>query len=255
MNKLNISAIILVHDSKSKLNKTLESVNFASEIIIVDNNSNIDWYDLKKKYPLKIIVHPEQVTDFSELRNIAAKSANNEWLFFIDSDEVLLGPAEAKIAALIDSQADGGVITRSDVFKGKKLEYGEAGNQSIIRFGKKDSLTFQGKVHEVASIQGELQYTGLHISHYAHESIKEFISDVSKYAQIAAQEKTAGFGQNLFEMLTFPFGKLLYGLFIQAGIMDGWPGVVYAYCMSLHSLLVRIYRYEILAKASNLPKA
>lgn len=251
MKPLPITVVILAHKSDKKLENALASVSFANQIIVIDNNSGADWNQLAKKYPLTVKTNPGVITNFSEVRNKALSDATNDWVFFIDSDEEVVAPAIPKLAVLLTSNAHGGVITRSDVFHGKKLEYGEAGNQQIIRLGKKNAISFNGAVHEVATVTGELSYTGIEVLHYSHDSIKEFIADIAQYAYIAAQQKSTSVNQNLLEMLTFPLGKLLYGLFIQGGIIDGWPGVTYAYCMSLHSLLVRMFRYEILARTAS----
>lgn len=251
MKELDLSVIVLVHQDNGIINKTLASVAFAKEIIVIDNNSSIDWKKISEVYPVKVIEQTEPITDFSAVRNMALEKAVHEWVFFIDSDEVLESGSLPQVAALLASDAAGAVITRSDVFHGKTLQYGEAGNQQIIRLGKKSRMRFEGKVHEVAQIHGQLSYTSLKLNHYAHNNVKEFVADVSEYARLAAATKTSGFKQNLFEMCSFPVAKLLYGLIIQAGIIDGWAGICYAYCMSLHSLLVRIYRYETLAKAES----
>lgn len=247
MNLTPLTVIILAHTIDQKLKKALRSVNFADEIIVVDTARSLDWSELKQQYSLTIISLPGSINNFSKVRNEAMRHSKHEWVLFLDSDEELVAGAQPQIAAIIDSPANGAVFTRSDVFAGKKLEYGEAGNQKIIRFGKKSKMKFHGKVHEVARINGELAHPKITILHYAHDSVASFIADVNQYAQLAATVKQTDATQNAIEMLSYPAGKLLYGLFIQAGILDGWQGLTYAYCMALHSLLVRMYRYEILA--------
>lgn len=247
MKPLPISVIILAHRNDENLKKAVVSAQFASEIIIVDNNTGIDWKEFST-LPIKLIQESEVINDFSQVRNSAIKEAKNDWIFFLDSDEEIVQPAIPQLAVILASpSAQGAVVYRSDVFYGRKIEYGEAGNQQLLRIGKKDSIKFIGKVHEVASVPGELIYSKIQILHYAHPSITEFIEDVSNYAQLVAASKTTSTGRNLLELLVFPPVKFVYGLIIQGGIMDGWRGVVYASCMSLHSLLVRIYRYELLA--------
>lgn len=247
MKPLPITVIILVHRNDENLKKAINSASFASEILIVDNNSGVDWSQFKDA-PLKILTEKEPITNFSKIRNQATKEASNEWVFFLDSDEEVVQPVVPKLAAILASHTTtGAVLFRSDMFLGKKLSYGEAGHQQLVRIGKKDSIRFTGNVHEVASINGNLMYSRVELLHHAHPSINEFIDDVSSYAQIVAATKTTSFAKNLLEMLVFPPTKFLYNLIIQGGISDGWRGVVYASCMSLHSLLVRIYRYELLA--------
>lgn len=249
MKPLPISVIILAHRNDDNLKKAIASAHFASEIMVIDNNSGADWNQFKDA-PLKIISSTEPITDFSAVRNSASKQAKNDWVFFLDSDEEVAQPVIPHLAAILASPtAKGAAIFRSDVFYGKKLDYGEAGEQQLLRIGRKNNLQFVGAVHEVATVSGEMIYSKIHILHHAHPSINEFIEDVSSYAQMVAATKTTSLHRNLLEMIIFPPVKLFYGLIIQGGIMDGWRGVVYAACMSLHSLLVRIYRYELLTNS------
>lgn len=247
MKHLPITIIMLVNRNDDNLRKALRSVSFADEIIIIDNKSGVAWREFDE-LPLVIKSIPEPLLDFSVVRNNAISLAKHDWIFFVDSDEEVVHPVVPQLAAILANQtAKGAVVYRSDVFYGRKLLYGEAGHQPLVRIGKKPNFKFTGKIHEVAVIEGELLYPRIELIHHAHPSINEFVNDVSQYAQIVAKTKTSNFIQNLAEMILFPPIKLLYALIIQGGIMDGWRGLVYASCMSLHSLLVRIYRYEDMA--------
>lgn len=245
MKPLPLSVIILVHRNDANLRRTLQSVSFAQDIVIFDNDSGVEWKEFKD-LPLQIIKDSNPITDFSATRNALIKEAKNDWVLFLDSDEEVAAPAVPKVAAVLASSAQAAAVTRSDIFLGKKILYGEAGQQQIIRLGRKNTISFSGTVHEIAQVDGELFYSNIELLHHAHPSISEFISDVSGYAKMVAATKKTSLSTNLLELLFFPPIKLMYGLFIQGGIMDGWRGVVYAVCMSLHSLLVRIYRYELI---------
>lgn len=251
MTTLPLSVIMLVHRNDNNLRKALASVSFASEIVIIDHNSKVNWNEFET-LPLVVKSMTEPMTDFSAVRNDALKIAKNDWVFFLDSDEEVVQPAIPKFAAILaTTNVDGAVVYRSDIFHGKKMNYGEAGHQPLVRLGKKNALHFTGAVHETADVVRNVEYSRIELLHHAHPSINEFIVDVAEYAAIVAQHKKTSFLQNLLEMVLYPPAKLLYGLIIQGGMMDGWQGITYATCMSLHSLLVRIYRYEIITNAQH----
>lgn len=252
MKTLPITVIILAHRNNQNLVTAVTSASFAAEILVIDNASGVDWQQFSH-LSVSVKAENEPITDFSRIRNQAIKYAQHDWVFFLDSDEEVKEPVIPQVAALLASSAHGAVAFRSDVFYGKKLQYGEAGHQQVIRIGKKGHIQFTGAVHETASITGELLYTKIQILHHAHPNISEFIDDVSQYAAVVAEHKTTSQMVNLCQLLVFPPAKLFYGLIIQGGILDGWRGLVYAYCMSLHSLLVRIYRYEVLANRNQHP--
>lgn len=245
MTKLALTIIILTNRADERFAATLANAQFADEVLVIDNKSGNDWSALKEKHSFHVIDHHEPITNFSQVRNNSLKHVSHHWVLFLDSDETVAEHSIPVISEIIQKNTSDGIIARrSDVFYGEKLEYGEAGNQPIIRMGKRNTIHFTGAVHEVAQINGHLAHAEVEILHYSHPSISEFIAKVSQYSHQVAQEKQSTWLQLLFELLLYPPAKFLYGYCIQGGYQDGWRGLVYAACMSLHSLIVRIYTYE-----------
>lgn len=248
MPQLPLTIIILTNRTDACFEQALASAQVAQEVIVVDNNSANNWELLKGTYHFITIPYPDSLTDFSYVRNMALDAASNDWVLFLDSDETLSDKSLPELAMIIDeNKVDGVVVQRSDVFYGKKLEYGEAGNQPLVRMGKKAGIRFVGKVHEKAEVHGIIHISRIEILHYSHPTISEFISKVSHYAEDVARERAEqpiSWGMFLLQLLLFPPAKFFDNLIIKGGSQDGWQGVVYAACMSLHSLLVRIYLYE-----------
>jgi hypothetical protein len=188
------------------------------------------------------------ISDFSQVRNVGLEKVLTPWCFFLDSDEVVDQPTDGALHSLEGMMSDtltvGISVTRNDIFLGKKLSYGEAGNTSLVRFMRPKSTHWVGAAHETPVISGKIQQGDFEISHYSHESINSFIIDVSEYAKIVAGERSLTQTSNVLQMLVYPPFKLVYDLLVLGAVLDGWRGVVYSYCMALHSLLVRIYWYE-----------
>jgi hypothetical protein len=105
-------------------------------------------------------------------------------------------------------------------------------------------MSFTGNVHETAQVSGKMLESNIELLHYSHPTISDFIGKVSIYAEQVAAERTCTWPQLLIELLFFPPAKFFHGYILQGGSQDGWHGLVYAACMSLHSLIVRIYLYE-----------
>lgn len=247
---LPLSVLIITHRSDSRFEKALESVQFAEEILVFDDESGANWEKLAEKYRFRVIPVKEGVTDFSAIRNHAVNHASHHWVLFLDSDERLQFEAPAQIAKiLLDNLYEGVYVKRSDIFLGKKLRFGEAGTTYLIRLARKRQLKYEGKVHEVPIIPGSIGQSDIEILHYSHNSITEFIIDISEYAQSVAEEKTTGMLANFLELLLFPIGKFFLNYFLKFGFLDGWRGLTYAVMMSLHSLFVRLYRLQILIGA------
>lgn len=244
MATLPVTGIVLVGKKTRQLATTLESLSWVQEIICYDNNSGVDFARFNTDR-ITVISNPEPISDFSAVRQSLQQKAGQPWVFFVDSDEVVQVASMTELQKLLENPGLHGLsVLRSDVFLDQALEYGEAGEQSLIRLIRPTYGTWQNPVHEVLHVSGGLAAAPIRIAHYSHDSISEFIGQITEYAQLVAATRTTTPLRNLLELLFFPPGKLFYALVIQGGVLDGWRGVVYACCMSLHSLLVRVYWYE-----------
>lgn len=222
-----------------------------TRLCILDNTNDPAaaqyWHHLETEYAVRVIAYPGELRDFAAARNEIIQLCQTEWLLFLDSDEVFTNSQSDLSRTITQAEAAEATaisLVRSDIFHAKRLRFGEAGRQKIIRLFKPSKVRYQGATHEEPIANGSVLASGLQIAHYSHQNTAAFISDVSKYALRVAAARNTGQLQNLFELSCFPLGKFVYNLVFRLGLLDGWRGTTYATCMSLHSLLVRIYRYE-----------
>ena len=235
-NKLPLSIIILTHRNDERFEKCLASAQFAQEIIVEKH---------------------ENIVDFSQARNNALKKTTQPWVFFLDSDEVISDDSVRVIEEILsNNNLDGVFIKRKDIFYGKILEWGEVRNVWLLRMFKKGKAKFVRPVHEKAIVQGSVKKMPIIINHHAHLSVAGFIEDISKYSEIEAKfrlkksEKNFKKNKIIIEMLIFPPAKFIFNFFLKLGFLDGWRGLIYAMTMSIHSIVVRIFLYE-LTKTNN----
>lgn len=225
-------SVIIIYNSKADnlfLTKTKQSVGDFDEVILFDVGS-------------------EPIKDFSKVRNTAIKKAKNDYVMFIDSDEVLVKSSIAEIRKFVEEKKyDLISVVRTDVFMGKELIYGEAGAIHLVRLGKRDKLKYNRAVHETVMVNSDLKLTGSSIKliHYSHASLSSFLNKISRYAYLESRLRTQkpSFGL-LVELLLFPPLKFLYNFLIRQGYRDGVRGFIYAVIMSLHSLFVRVNIFE-----------
>jgi len=223
---VDISIIILFKQKDERFQQAVSSSQFAREIITVEN---------------------KEITNFSQVRNEALKKATQEWVFFLDSDEVIAPESIVKIKKIIkDNLFDGATVTRKDIFYHRIINHGEAGNKKLLRMGKKDRMIWKRPVHEVAEIKGVVNNSNIEIIHYAHSSLNDFLTSIVNYAEIEAKYRTQSNQKtNLFSLIIFPLGKFVANYLVKRGFLDGWRGLSYALMMSLHSFSVRIFQYEL----------
>lgn len=240
-----ISVVILTKNEEENIRRCLESVKWCDEIIVVDDNSTDETMEIVKKY--KTTIYQRSLnSNFSAQRNFGQSHAKNEWILFIDADEVVTDALAYEISNAIGFKDqnlrnfDGFYIKRSDFIWGKQLKYGETGNIMLLRLAKKGLGSWVGMTHERWQIGGSIGKLVNPILHFPHKTLEEFLKEINFYTDIKAKElKDKNTKVFFWSVFFYPLGKFAVNCFLKRGFMDGMQGLVFAIIMSLHSFLVR----------------
>lgn len=228
--KIPLTVVILTNRHDKRFQAARRSAQRASEVLIKDTQG---------KPP---------ITNFSAVRNAMLTKAKHEWVLFLDSDEVIDEKSWPHIELCVRNNALSGMwVRRKDVFYGKTLHFGEAGNTWILRLVRKSTTKFIRPVHERARVEGETQRSRITLFHFSHPTLSDFLSDIARYAQLEARyQADTRLPVFLLGLKTFlfPVGKFFMNYIVRFGFLDGWRGLAYALMMSLHSLWVRVFSYE-----------
>jgi len=237
-----ISVVILAKNEEKNIKECLQSISWCDEIIVIDDNSTDKTAEIAKKLGAKVFTHSLD-NDFSEQRNFGLEKAKGEWVLFVDADERISPALWYEIMAITNdpsNQFAGFYIKRKDIMWGRQLDYGETGNIKLLRLAKKDAGKWTGRVHETWSIKGKTFTLKNPITHYPHQTIKEFLQEINFYTTLRAEElfkkKTKVYW---WSVILYPKAKFIVNYLIKGGILDGLEGLVVATLMSFHSFLVR----------------
>jgi glycosyltransferase involved in cell wall biosynthesis len=242
-----ISVIILTKNEEKNILDCLETVNWADEIIILDDYSQdrtVEIAESQKLKNLKVIKRALQ-EDFSKQRNFALSYAANEWVLFVDADERITPELRREINDFIIEEKErtlinGMFIKRKDVLWGKLLKHGETGKLKLLRLARKDSGKWFGRVHEEWLIEGETDTFENFMLHFPHQTVAEFLNEINLYTTIRAKELLElNEKASLFKIIAYPKAKFIQNYLLRLGFLDGLEGLVQATLMSLHSFLVK----------------
>ena len=239
---LNLSVIILTKNEEKNIFDCLESVKDADEIIVIDDNSEDRTEDVISTFGKKVKTYKRSLLDdFSKQRNFGLSKAKNSWVLFIDADERVPNGLFDEISNEVNKDNfDGYLIKRRDVLWDKKLRYGETGNMKLLRLARKNRGEWQGRVHEVWNVNGKIGELNNELIHCPHQTIREFLSEISLYSTIRAGElRQEGVKVSVIDIILYPKVKFFLNYFLRLGFLDGLPGLIVALMMSFHSFLVR----------------
>lgn len=236
---MSLSVVILTKNEEENIEACLQSVAWADEILVIDDNSSDNTVEIAKKLGATVYSHPLD-NNFAAQRNFALEKAKYDWVLFVDADERVSADLAYEIQHAMSTNIDGFSIKRKDTIWGNTLLHGETGNVQLIRMGRKTKGKWEGKVHEVWNIQGKVKTLQHALKHYPHQSVASFLKEINFYTDLRAQELyKQGIKTNWLEIILYPKAKFLNNYLLKQGFRDGIPGLLSAMIMGLHSFLVR----------------
>lgn len=250
-----ISAVILAHNDEERLPKTLNSLSWCDERLIIDGKSTDKTREIAKKNGAIVYEHALN-DDFAAQRNFGLSKAKGEWVFFVDSDEIVSEELKEEIIRVMDSrlvypdeggndnQVVGFYLKRKDYMWERWLTHGETSKVKLLRIAKKDAGKWVRPVHEIWEIKGAVGYLNNLLLHYPHENVAQFIDEINHYSTLNAKYlHERGIKSSVWQIVIYPSAKFFLDYFVYLGFLDGTAGAVMAILMGFHSFLTRAKLY------------
>ncbi len=267
-----VTVIITTYNEERNLARCLDPLKDFSEAIVVDSSSTDKTKDIAKKHDATVInftwngAYPKKRQWI--LENVKTQ---NDFIFFVDADEVLTPDIINEISNL-DFKAAGYFVKGQYVWAGKVLKHGLVNNKLClfhkdkIEFPVVDDLNIEGmgeiEGHYQPVLKSEYQNETIEqvnapLLHYAYEGEMHWSKRHARYAQWEAQmikDKAypkdpvpfREFLKSIFKRL--PFRRLIafmHCYILKRGFLDGRAG--YDFAKS------RMHYYDLVNKALKTP--
>ncbi len=243
----NLTLLLLTKNESSKLKEWeswLNQIKALNEIIVVDDYSTDDTKKItfswaNKKISVKFFTRSLD-SDFSAQRNFGLSQSKNNWVLFLDADEIPNPDMIDYLNKLIPQNNRCYSFKRHLIYFEKSITHGQVLNDKPIKLFNKKYGKFTGKVHEVWSSSCQNIFTHTSLNHYSFDNLNTFLDKVNFYSSIRAQELFSQHHKtNLLEIIFYPLLKFKYLYFFKLGFLDGVPGLILSLTISLHSFLNR----------------
>lgn len=220
MNKLSI--VILTFNSEKYLKEVLESSKFADEILVIDNGSSDKTKEICQNYNVKFIY--QKWLGFGKQKKFGVNSAKNEWIFVLDSDEVITKELENEIKQTLENPKFMAYkVSRLNFFFGKAIrKMGLYPDYSTRLFNKKFANFNEKEVHESVEFKDKNSKFGKlknYFKHYAYENIEEFILKQNKYSTLGAKK-------NYLKAFVNPKWTFFKLFILKGGFLEGYKGYI-----------------------------
>ena len=236
---IKITAIIPTFNEEERIKNSLKSAEFADEIIVIDSYSTDKTVEIVEQS--KAILLQRKFDDFSSQKNYAIAQASNDWIVWIDADEVLTRELQDEIKEAIHNTTElvGFYIYRIFFFKGKRMRYTGTQNDKLIRVFNRNHCKYVGKVHEKIQTEGKIGVLKNKILHYSYISFDRYIVKLNQHSALKAEELfEKGITITPFHIIVKPLARFIKHYFVKLGILDGFYGFIISFALS-YGVLVR----------------
>jgi glycosyltransferase involved in cell wall biosynthesis len=226
MNK-KISVVILTKNEEKNIQECIESVPFADEVVVLDDNSDDNTRSIAEKLGAKVF--RRTLDDFATQRNYALTKASCDWVLFLDADERVSKELGQEIVEAIGKESNFFYkIPRKNKIFGKYLEHTDWYPDFQFRLFEKGKGTWDRKVHEQLKTNTDGKELSESLSHNNYQSIQQFIDkNFGKYADYEAELLTSqGYFFKWRDLLVKPTNEFLRRFFASKGYKDGIHGLV-----------------------------
>ena len=235
MKKIRLSVVLATRNEEANLAKCLESVRqLADEIVVADEQSTDQTVEIAKKYGAKIISVPHQ-ENFHITKNIAIDAAKGEWILQLDADEIVSPELAKEIISVIKNTIFNGFwINRKNWFLGRFLTKGGQYPDPTLRFYRRGKGRLPAKdVHEQAVVDGPIGHLKHDLLHYRDTSFAKYLEGFNRYSSFSAsqmqqRQEPIGIWPAFFYLFLKPLSTFLTIYFRHLGIVDGYPGFIFA---------------------------
>ncbi len=212
-----LSIVMITYNSERYLKESLGSALFADEVFILDAGSQDNTLEIARALGAKVYQEPWR--GFGRQKQRAVELARNDWVFVLDSDEIITEELKREILGVLQNpECDGYLVPRLNYFFGKPVKRcGLYPDYSLRLFNKKSGRFTEDPVHERVVINGKIGKLKNHMLHYAYESVEEFIEKQNRYSTLGAKPSK-------FKAIISPFWTFFRLYFLKLGFLEGWRG-------------------------------
>jgi glycosyltransferase involved in cell wall biosynthesis len=228
-----LSVAIITLNEEINLPRTLASIAWADEIVVVDSGSTDATCAIAQTYGARVTIEPWR--GFAAQKNFALSLCTSDWVLSLDADEsVSLELAASIQKAIVSAPSETAyALLRRNFFLGRWIRHGGYYPDPKLRLFPRGQAAFQETpVHETVRFAGTVESLDGDLLHDAYPTLESYLGHMQRYstlgAAIAAGRGRTGRGLFRFlnGVLLNPLATFIYNYILRAGFLDGREGLL-----------------------------
>jgi glycosyltransferase involved in cell wall biosynthesis len=229
-----LSIAMIAMNEEANLPRTLESVKWADEIIVVDSGSRDRTIEIAKSFGAKTSYHA--FGGHGEQKNVALGLCTSDWVLLLDADEVLTPELQQEIRGLLGAEPkfDAYWIPRLNLYFGKWIRHGGFYPDRKLRLFKRGAARLSEGVgpHSTPQFTGPRGKLRGDMLHYAYPTMGIYLEHMNRYSSEIAKllhqsgKDSKALPAFLWNTVLNPAATFVYNYFFRLGFLDGREGLI-----------------------------
>lgn len=185
-----LSVVVITKNESQRLRACLESVTWADEIIVVDDESTDATVAIAKEFTPKVCSRPMDIE--GRHRNAAYGLAAHEWILSLDADERVTPELRDEIQSLLKypPTCNGYTIPRKNFMGDTWVRYGGMYPSAQLRLFRKGEFRYDelAEVHPQAYMKDPRGALKNDILHYTYRDFTDAITKLDRQTDLEARK-------------------------------------------------------------------
>jgi glycosyltransferase involved in cell wall biosynthesis len=224
-----VSVTVITKNAAATLERCLNSVAWANEIIVVDSGSTDNTLQIATKLAHK--VEHKDWAGYGAQKRYAVSLATYDWVLSIDADEWLSEELANNIQLTLNENSlhVGYKFNCCNYFMGRWLRHGEGYPDPHLRLFNRRYGNWQDlPIHEQVIVNGIIGKLTGDLFHQSALSLETYIAKQNNYTQVQANLLwQQGIRTNMLQLILRPFWRFIRFYILKLGYLDGIPGLVH----------------------------
>ncbi len=254
--KAPLSVVVITKNESSRIRECLQSVAWADEIIVVDDESTDGTAELARSLGAKVTVR--RMDNEGRHRNAAYALASHEWVFSLDADERVTPELEQEIRQVLKdgTPCNGFGVPRKNYVGNVWVRWGGMYPSRQLKFFRRDAFKYEddAEVHPRAFMQdprGELKSD---LIHYTYRDFSDIVAKLDRQTDLEARKwfrenRKIGLGLTLYKTVD----RFWKSYVTKKGHKDGVIGLFLSVNSGMYQLLTYLKVREMRTGAAKVP--
>ncbi len=234
-----LSVVVITKNEAARLADCLESVRWAGEIVVVDDESTDATREIARGYTDRVLTRKMEVE--GRHRNFAYAQARHDWVLSIDADERVTPELRDEILQLLRGAppCKGYTVPRRNYIGRRWVRHGGWYPSPQLRLFQKDSFRYEeAEVHPRAFMNGPSGTLRNDLIHHSYRDLGDVVAKLNRQTTLEARKwvrdgRPMGAGKALWRAVD-RFVRTYWG---KKGSRDGTLGFIVAVCGGMYQFL------------------